>query len=272
MCVESIDEETESVSDSERVIDSLCRPRRNVVRSVRQPVLRGVSGFQQGPGRHHGHQLMLIERQLVYVVARKLLHLLAKPVIVRVIDIFHSTLGLDIMRHAPRRCATATVFLGNRQSNALVECPGIQRHLPGEGASGYRQVFHVDRQWIHGLMGCDFHAIDEPAHSPGPCGVFALIACAGADSFAILGVKLVEGILGMVTRRRKVVCGDLGAHVANGCNGQARKDAGWKTPIIGLCGGAKANGWSTEGETKLNFHRDHGRKRAAAHPLRNVNA
>ena len=116
---------------------------------------------------------MLVYRHFVYVRAGKLIHLAAPPVIIRVVDIFHSPLRLDLVRDTPRRRAAASAFLGNGKSNALVKGPGNQRHLPGIGTPGHRQMTHVDGQRINGLTGGELYAIDQAAHSPRPCSILS---------------------------------------------------------------------------------------------------
>src|SRR5215510_15204893 len=108
-------------------------------------------------------------------------------------------------------------------------------------------------------MRSDLNAIDETTHSPRPGGVLPRIAHIPiACSSAKFRVKLVERIRGMVGDSERKG-GYLVMDEVDCCYRTARKNAGRETAIIASCAERKER------------HRDQCRKRAAAHPLWNVN-
>src|SRR5262245_24442322 len=174
----------------------------------------------------------MIRREFVTVVAGELPHLSSEPLIACALYIFRRAIGLDLMRDTPGWRPTTSAFLGNSKGNPLVERPGKERHLPGIGASGHCEVFHIDGQRVNCLMGSDLHAIDDTAHSPGPGGVLTRIAHIPiACSSAKFRVKLVERIRGMVSDSKRKA-GYLVMDEVDGCYRAACKNAGRETAII----------------------------------------
>src|SRR5215472_8166541 len=206
----------------------------------------------------------MIGRQFVTIDAGELLHLPGEPVVVGALDIFGCTAGFDLICHTPGWCATTSVFLRDRQANALVEGAGKECHLPSIGTSGHCYVFDIDGKRIHRLVGGDLDAIDEPAHSPGPGSVLPRIAGSSAFSSAKFRVKLVEGIVGVAVHSEERINRYVVMEEVDGCDRAASKNTGWESAVIGNRGNKKR--WECK------RHGDQHWKRAAAHPLWNVNS